>query len=106
VAQSVSHDHVAVVRVGITHSAGDSLIVDLLEVGRDHGSDRRIGRATDAAAAAGILHDWLVEITARGWAAALVDADAPSRSGRDAGVTLERRPGMKPAGPCAEPDER
>jgi hypothetical protein len=59
-----SHDHVAVVRVHLTDRAPETLIVVLLEVGRDRPADRQIGRATDPAAAAQLLRDWLLGLVA------------------------------------------
>jgi hypothetical protein len=60
--QPPSRDHVVVVRVHLRDPAADLLIVDLLEVGRDSGADRQIGRATDPTAAAQLLRDWLLEL--------------------------------------------
>jgi hypothetical protein len=61
----VSRDEVAIVRVEIVDPAGDALLVDLLEVGRNRRSDRRIGRATDPSSAGRMLREWLVDVIAR-----------------------------------------
>lgn len=83
-------DKVAIVRVEIREPSSESLIVDLLEVGRDRGADRRIGRAADPDAAGHLLADWL-----RGLLSDARDGDRPDRSprrrGGDDGVTVTRR---------------
>jgi hypothetical protein len=62
--QLPGHDYVAVVRVHLREGAAETLIVELLEVGRDPRADRQIGRATDPATAARLLRDWLTSIAA------------------------------------------
>jgi hypothetical protein len=89
-------DQVAVVRVEVRDAAAGSLIVDLLEVGRERGADRRIGRAADPATAGQILCDWLIEVLARARDAGPTAEPGRRRSG-DVGVTLVRRSRKNPA---------
>ncbi|WP_194825051.1 hypothetical protein [Nocardia sp. XZ_19_231] len=53
---------VAVIRVEVRSRAADGLLIELLEVGRDKGSDRPLGSATSAAQLCTIVERWLAHI--------------------------------------------
>ncbi|MGH3615744.1 MAG: hypothetical protein ACRDRK_24740 [Pseudonocardia sp.] len=60
---------VAVVRVlGHGHAAAEDLLVEVLEVGRDGGVDRVLGRATTVAGACLVLEEWLTALAKPGGA--------------------------------------
>jgi len=54
---------VAVVRVEVCGSNADELLIELLEVGREHLSDRLLGRATNADDACRVLDAWLRDLS-------------------------------------------
>ncbi|HEV2781360.1 MAG TPA: hypothetical protein VGX25_18410 [Actinophytocola sp.] len=51
-------------RVEVRDADGPRLRIELLEVGHDHGRDRLLGRATNAADACRMLDDWLGALAA------------------------------------------
>lgn len=50
---------VAVIRVEVRDRSAGGLLIELLEVGCEHGADRVFGRATDPVQAGGQLEQWL-----------------------------------------------
>ena len=63
----VRHE-VAVVRVEVRATGNTQLLIELLEVGRESGQDRLLGRATNAAEAGRLLEDWLITLMGAGGA--------------------------------------
>jgi hypothetical protein len=54
---------VAVVRVEIRDAGDANLLIELLEVSREQGRDRLLGRATSVLSACRVLETWLVTLT-------------------------------------------
>jgi hypothetical protein len=69
---------VAVVRVEVRDRTPGELLIELIEVGREH--DRLLGRATNTADACRVLAAWLRDLSAA------ADREAPARP-EDGGVT-------------------
>lgn len=59
---SGSRHAVVVVRVEVRGNDDETLLIELLEVGREHAGDRLLGRTINPATACQVLERWLVDL--------------------------------------------